>query len=221
MHSDHLPDDIPCLALSQESGTLVSSAGFNCDVWRVSRLVSRNGEAEHVDIVIKRHREACAPVKARAYLREYRILKRRLDDIVPDAVFVVTRVGEQPGLAVLAQACEPWFDLANASNEAEAVPLLARLERARHQLALFVQQAREWERSSRLIDLYGSDNLVLDKRHQVRYLDSFNVFFYTDVLHSVADSDPWFEQRIEFSQRRLDYLEALLEAATNWRESHP
>ncbi|MCB1741469.1 MAG: hypothetical protein KDK91_13940 [Gammaproteobacteria bacterium] len=212
LYDEPLPADIAGLASSAGPATLISSSGFNCDVWRVKRSMRRDGPRTELDLVVKRHREPCAPVKARAYLREYRLLKRRLGDIVPSAMFVVTRVGDAPGVAVVAEACEPWFDLSDTNNRAEAVRLLAGLERAREQLRTFVRNAREWERGSRLIDLYGNDNLVLDRNRHVRYLDSFNVFFYTDVLHALGESDPWFEQRIEMSRRRLDYLEHLLDS---------
>ena len=62
----------------------------------------------------------------------------------------------------------------------------------------------------RVLDLYGRENLVLDRDRNVRYLDSFGVFFYADLQHAVAGIDDEYQERIDISLRRLDYLQSLL-----------
>jgi hypothetical protein len=112
---------------------------------------------------------------------------------------------------VLARTFTPWFNIANPSNEEEALPLLGKLNKARAQLERFVSAAREWrEQESKIIDLFGIDNLVLDKNHQIRYLDSFGVFFHEDVLHLIDGVDRDLIEKIDLSLHRLDYLEYLL-----------
>ena len=88
--------------------------------------------------------------------------------------------------------------------------MLAHSPKARAQLATFVRAAREWAGQGRVIDLYGRENLVLDRDRNVRYLDSFGVFFYADMMHAIAGIDEEYQQRIDISLRRLDYVESLL-----------
>ncbi|MDX1528210.1 MAG: hypothetical protein R3337_06250, partial [Gammaproteobacteria bacterium] len=79
------------------------------------------------------------------------------------------------------------------------------------QLADFTRHARRWmEEESKMIDLGGTENLVLDKDYGVRYLDSFHVFFYLDMLHLIDEVDDSLTFRIEMCIRRLEYLERLV-----------
>jgi hypothetical protein len=207
--SDGIPDRVACLNTGALPATLISVRGFNCEVWQSAGVIVRDAERVRVNFVVKRHRFACPLAKVRAYQREYRRLRAALADMVPAAVFVATRVDGDPNVVVLAEARAPWFDLAQQGAEDEARPLLARMPRAREQLARFVAAARQWQREGLVVDLYGSENLVLDRDRQVRYLDSFGVFFYEDTLHAVDGADDEFAERIAVSRRRLDYVASL------------
>ncbi|MCW8920759.1 MAG: hypothetical protein OQK68_04705, partial [Sedimenticola sp.] len=66
----------------------------------------------------------------------------------------------------------------------------------------------------KVIDLYGLDNLVLDKNKDVRYLDSFEVFFHEDMLYIIDDPCDDLREKINVSLRRLEYLEDMLAKAT-------
>ena len=134
----------------------------------------------------------------------------RSPEMVPPAMFVATRINGEENMIVLAEAHTPWFDLARPGNDGEARPLLIHSPKARAQLARFVRVAREWAGQGRVIDLYGRENLVLDRDRNVRYLDSFGVFFYADLQHAVAGIDDEYQERIDISLRRLDYLQSLL-----------
>ena len=208
--SDQLPDDLACLNTQAMLATLVSTIGFNCEVWRCAGVLITNRERVAMDFVVKQHRFACDRYKLRVYQRDYRRLREALREIVPPALFVATRINGEENVVVLAEAHTPWFDLARPGNDDEARPLLAHSPKACAQLATFVRVAREWADQGRVIDLYGRENLVLDRDRNVRYLDSFGVFFYADMMHAVAGIDEEYQQRIDISLRRLDYVESLL-----------
>ena len=209
--SDRIPDRVACLNTDALPAALVSTRGFNCEVWQSAGVIVRDdGRREPVNFVVKRHRFACPLPKVRAFQREYRRLRGALEEMVPAAVFVATLVDDQPNVVVLAEARAPWFDLARPGNDDEARPLLARMPRARRQLRRFVDAARRWSDDGLVIDLFGSENLVLDRNRQVSYLDSFGVFFYEDTLHAVDGADDEFAERIAVSRRRLDYVASLL-----------
>jgi len=208
--SDRIPEQVACLRTDAMPATLISTRGFNCEVWESAGVIVRAGQRRAVNFVVKRHRERCDLRKVRVYQRDYRRLREALGSIVPAALFVATRIDGEPSVVVLAEACAPWFDLARPGNEDEARPLLARMRRARGQLARFTRAARAWAAQGRIIDLYGRENLVLDRRLSVRYLDSFGVFFYEDMLHAVPDEDGMLAARIDLSRRRLAYLESLV-----------
>ena len=62
-----------------------------------------------------------------------------------------------------------------------------------------------------MIDLYGLDNLVMDNQRQVRFIDSFYVFFFEDMLHLLGgERDYELEEKIGLSLRRLAYLDDIL-----------
>ena len=122
----------------------------------------------------------------------------------------------QPNLFVLARAVNIWFNIANPQNREEAIGLLRKYPIARDQLTAFVRQARAWRQGAnpRVIDLYGLDNLIMDNRRQIRYVDSFYVFFFEDLLHILGgERDYDLEEKIAVSLRRLAYLEEILYAA--------
>lgn len=209
--TDRVPAKIACLETESMPFTLVSTAGFHCDVWRSIGVIVRGGERSPVDFVLKRYKRPCTLAEIRVLGKEYRIIKQALEEMVPTARFVATHVDSRPGVIVLAETCTPWFDLSNPGNEDELLPLLSRKARARAQLAEFVRNARRWmEDDSRIIDLGGTENLVLDKNYGVRYLDSFHVFFYLDMLHVIDEVDDALMFRIEICIKRLEYLERLV-----------
>jgi hypothetical protein len=207
---DRIDVDVACLNVDALNATLISDVGFNCKVYRSVGTLRRRSASTNLDLVVKCHRFPCSPAKVRAYRRDHTRLHQALGDIVPKALFVATRIDGADSCVVLAQGREPWFDLANPAHEEEVRPLFKRLRRARAQLARFVEAARAWEREGRLVDLYGRDNLVLDRNREVTYLDSFGVFFHTDLVHAIGGVDEETEARMRLSRRRLDYVASLL-----------
>lgn len=202
-------DDVTCLDTRRQSLELKSTIGHHCDVWQMSMQPGRRRKP--YDVVIKKYRTTCSLRQTRVLDKDYRRLKASLEDIVPVTVFVPVRT--EPGLSVIAisHAVVPWFNLANPFNESDAVPLLRKLPKARNQLMRFCHAARKWayEKHGKIIDLYGLDNLVLNTDREVRYLDSFHVFFYTDMFQ-VFDQDEQLKHRMEVSVSRFEYLESLL-----------
>ncbi len=209
---DRIHGTIACLDTANLPATLISTVGSHCEVWQQAGRIRRGGGHEPLDLVIKKFRTPCSYREARVYAREYRILREALGEIIPATRFVHTKVDGEPSVVVIARTHTPWFNLANPANEEEAVPLLRRLGRARDQLHRFTAAARGWhgERDPRVIDLFGADNLVLDRGYQLRYLDSFGVFFHESLLHLLAEVDEELKYKIDLSLRRLDYLEYLL-----------
>jgi len=171
------------------------------------------------DLVIKKYRGPCRAREVEVLERDYRILKMSLEDIVPNTIFVPTRTAEGIGAVAVSHAVVPWFNLANPINEADAIPLFRKLPKARNQLMRFCHAARKWahEVDGKIIDLYGLDNLVLDTNREVRYLDSFHVFFYADVGNYIDEDDHLLMQKIGISINRFEYLEHLL--AEVWDKS--
>lgn len=211
LETDRVPAKIACLDTENTPFTLVSTAGFHCDVWRSIGVIVRGGERAPMDFVLKRYKRPCTLAEAGVLGKEYRTIRGALADIVPAARFVATQVDARPSVIVLAENCTPWFDLSNPGNEDEALPLLSRRAKARAQLADFTRHARRWmDKESKIIDLGGTENLVLDKQYDVRYLDSFHVFFYLDMLHVIEEIDDALMFRIETCIRRLEYLERLV-----------
>ncbi len=207
--------EIACLDRDRIHATLVSTNGFHCAVWRSGGYLYRPGKHVVLDFVIKKHLEPCGLDEVRRLHRGYRTLRDRLGYIVPTALFVATRVDGRDNVVVLAEAVTPWFNIANPVYAEETIPLLRGLPKARAQLEVFLEAARDWQRGEqRVIDLYGLDNLVLDSNRDVRYLDSFEVFFYEDVLHLIDDPDPDLCEKIDISLRRREYLEYVLAEAT-------
>jgi hypothetical protein len=211
--NDSIDDRIDCLRTDRIPATLISTSGYHCEVWRAAGTIIREDERRHLDVVIKVHRTGCTWPETRVIRREYTRLSRELGHLVPETVYIATRVNEVYSVVALADAVNRWFDVANPSNEDEAVPLFQRLRRARDDLAMFIERAEAWEREDRVIDLYGRENLVLDSNRHLRYIDSFGVFFYADLLNAIDEPDPALQQRIDLSRRRLDYLRHLLEAS--------
>ncbi len=209
---NRIPNQIGCIDTNSLRTALMSTAGFHCDVWQANRVIMQNGRRRTLSYVIKCHKRPCSVPEVAMYQRDYNELRKRLGRIVPEAVFIRTEIDSVNNVVAIAKAITPWFNIANPIFEEETVPLLRRLTRARMQLRRFVIAAREWftARDIRVIDLWGVDNLVLDNRQNIRYVDSFGVFFYPDVFHAIEDAGDLLAERIEVSLKRLDYLEHVL-----------
>lgn len=211
--SDRISADVACLRAADIPFTLVSTAGFHCDVWRSMGVIVRDDERLVLDFVLKISKRPYRLAEVRVLGEEHRVIRCALEDIVPQARFVATSVNSKPGAIVLVENCTPWFDISNPGNEEEALPLLGRQRKAAGQLQRFTASARRWlEKESRIIDLCGVENLVLDRNYEVRYLDSFHVFFHLDLLHVIDEVDDALKFRIETSVQRLEYLESLVQA---------
>jgi hypothetical protein len=213
--SDRIPVEIACIDTIGTPATLISTTGFHCDVWRVTRRRPKNEAGEEIDLVIKRHLEPCSLREIQTMHREYQMLCGALGDMVPQAWFVPTRVGGELNCVVIAEAINPWFNLANPANEEEGIELLRRHVKAQDQLRRFLAAARTWDElgEGRVIDIWGIDNLVLDVDRRVRYIDSFRVFFHADLLHVLDQVDEALEERIRVSRQRRAFLQHILSTA--------
>lgn len=205
-----LTPNIACIDPAQYICTLVSTYGYHSDVWELTPVRLKPDRRRRPKLV-KRHLRACSFREIRVLRRDYQKLKRRFGTMVPNAVFVSTRVNGRDNVIVIANKISVWFNIANPINEQESIPFFQRNNRAREDLRKFVTAAREWQSDGRIIDLWGLDNLVLDQRYKLRYLDSFWVFLYNDLQHMVGDIDGSLNERIEISLRRLEYLEYVLQ----------
>ncbi|MDX1512204.1 MAG: hypothetical protein R3174_00535 [Gammaproteobacteria bacterium] len=218
--SDRIASDIACLRSADMPFTLVSTAGFHCEVWRSMGVIVREGGRTALDFVLKVCKRAYRLPELKVLVEEHRTIHAELEEMVPQAQFIATEVNRKPGVIVMVENCTPWFDLSNPGNEDEALPLLRRQPRARAQLGRFTACVRRWlDEESRIIDLCGTENLVLDRNYQVRYLDSFHVFFYLDTLHVIDEVDDALQFRVETSINRLEYLERLVEALDRGRHA--
>ena len=219
--ADQISVNIACLDLRRLRPTLVSTIGSHCEVWRSNqRHETETGdedEAIYTEFVIKRPFSDHSVSEANLLARHYRLLKETLDEIIPDALFVVSTINGRPSIFVLAKAINIWFNMANQQNEEEAVKLLCTYPKARIQLARFVKAAQAWRNSDnpRMIDLFGIDNLIMDTNREIRFLDSFFVFFFADTFHVIdgGEDDTELKDKVELSEKRLQYLEHLLVAA--------
>lgn len=206
-------DDVACLNVKRRSCELKSTIGHHCDVWQMS--VHRGRGLKPYDVVVKKYRGRCSFRQAQVLDRDYRRLKASLEDIVPDTIFVPVKAEVGSTVIAVSHAVVSWFNLANPINESDAVPLLRKLPKARNQLMRFCHAARKWahEKHGKIIDLYGIDNLVLNTNREICYLDSFHVFFYTDMRHFLDEHDDQLSRRMEISVSRFEYLEHMLSEA--------
>jgi hypothetical protein len=207
--------DIGCLDTQGIPLTLISTTGFHCRVWQSTAIIINGDEKIAIDYVIKKYLGPCSLPEIALLYRDYQEIKSRLGDIIPVARFVATRVDGVESVIAIAETIYPWFNIANSANEEEAIPLLKQLPKAQAQLARFIAAARDWQALPypRIIDLYGLDNLVLDRDHDIKYMDSFSVFFLEDMLTLVDQPDEGLRERIDISLKRREYLEYLLAEA--------
>ena len=210
--ASRLPVEIACFDTVNMPATLISTTGYHCDVWRIIRRRAAGRQSAGIDFVVKRHLQPCTLREFEIMQREYQLLSVALGNIVPKAWFVATRVSGELNCVVIAEPVNPWFNLANPAYEEEGIELLRRHRRAQDQLRRFLAAARTWDElgEGRVIDLWGLDNLVLDVNRQVRYIDSFRVFFHTDMLHILDEADPELEERICMSRQRRAFLQHIL-----------
>lgn len=206
--------DVACVSPNYSYAALVSTTGNHCQVWRsmLKRPLERGDDA-YIEFVIKFPVDSYTFADARILNKQYRMLRDALGDIVPEALFVISCIDGKPNLLVLARAVNIWFNIANPRNSEEAVGLLRDYPMARAQLATFIAQAYRWREGDnpRVIDLFGLDNLVMDNQRQIRYIDSFYVFFFEDLLHMLGgEHDYELEEKIQVSLSRLKYLEDIL-----------
>jgi hypothetical protein len=213
--------DVACLSPAWNRAALISTTGNHCQVWRSAHkhppagAVSEQDDS-YIEFVIKYPLDRYDFRDARILVRQYRMLRDALGEMVPEALFVQTCINGRPNLLVLARAVNIWFNIANPMNREEAIGLLREYPIARAQLEAFVSEARRWREGSnpRVIDLYGLDNLVMDNQRQIRFIDSFYVFFFEDMLHILGgEPDYELEDRIAISLRRLGYLAEILALA--------
>ncbi len=206
--------DVACIHPKCRRATLISETGNHCKVWRGTRKhKDAAGGDVYTEFVIKYPLEHYNEADARILVRQYRLLRDALGEIVPEALFVVSHIGGAPNLFVLARAVNVWFNIANPRNREETIGLLREYPIAHAQLERFVAQARRWRQgpNPRVIDLYGLDNLVMDNRRQIRFVDSYYVFFFEDMLHLLGgEHDYELEEKIALSLERLAYLEQIL-----------
>jgi hypothetical protein len=216
--TDQIVVDIACLDHDRFRATLISTIGSHCEVWRSSKrleeIVDHEIETSYTEFVIKWPLSEYSEKETKLLARHYRQLKETLDEIIPNALFVVTRINGRPSLFVLATAINVWFNIANQQNEEEAIQLLCANPKARIQLSRFVNAAQAWRKSDnpRVIDLFGLDNLIMDTNREIFFLDSFFVFFFEDTFHLIEDDedDSELADKVNLSIRRLNYLEDLL-----------
>ncbi len=205
--------DIACLNTADIPAILISTTGFHCKVWQCTAIVVQGEEKISLDYVIKKYHGPCPWREIALLYRDYREIQVALGDIVPTAVFVATRIDGVDSVLAIAATVYPWFNLANPTNEEDAIPLLGKMPKAQDQLELFLQAASRWYAlpNPKVIDLYGIDNLVLDRDRQIKYIDSFSVFFYEDMLDLCDEANGELEEKIRISLQRKDYLEYLLQ----------
>jgi hypothetical protein len=207
--------DIACISPQHRQAALVSTTGNHCRVWR-STLKKENRSDDYIEYVIKYPVDDYSFADARILAKQYRMLREALGDIVPEALFVWSEIDGRPNLFVLARAVNLWFNIANPRNREEAIGLLRECPIAYAQLQTFVEQAHRWRSGDnpRVIDLFGLDNLVMDNQRRIRFVDSYYVFFFEDLLHLLGgERDYELEQKVTLSLKRLAYLEQILHAA--------
>ena len=206
--------DVACLNPKCRRAALVATTGNHCQVWRGTRKHESPVQGEsYTEFVIKYPMDSYSDADARILANQYRALRETLGDMVPEALFVRTCINDEPNLIIIARAVNVWFNIANPQNREEAVGLLREYPMARAQLAQFVRQAAKWREgpNPRVIDLYGLDNLIMDNQRQIRFVDSFYVFFFEDMLHLLGgEPDYELQDKITVSRQRLNYLEEIL-----------
>jgi hypothetical protein len=210
--------NIACLDHKRFRATLVSTIGSHCEVWRSSKRHEEqlDGEIEtgYTEFVIKWPYSEYSERETKLLAKHYRQLKETLDEIIPNALFVVTKINGRPSVFVLAKAINIWFNIANQQNEEEAIKLLCANPKALIQLSRFVNAAQAWRNSDnpRVIDLFGIDNLIMDTNREIHFLDSFFVFFFEDTFYLIDESEDNSElaDKVDISIKRINYLERLL-----------
>lgn len=210
--SNRISSDIGCLNTEDMPAALISTKGFHCKVWQSAMIIAQHQGKITLDFVVKKYRNPCFFEEIAVFNKDYHRLKAALGEMIPATLFVATLVDGVESVIALAETVYPWFNIANPAIEEDAVPLLQKLAKARNQLACFVSAADQWyAEEGKVIDLYGLDNLVLDKNREIKFVDSFSVFFHEDLLHILDETDDMLKERIEISLQRKNYLKYLLD----------
>lgn len=203
--------DIACLNTTESPATLISTTGSHCEVWEYARIHVIGEKKDFTNYVIKTPTVAYSVPEIDILNRDYKRLRAALGSIIPETTFIKTLVNKELNVLVLSDVVRIWFNIANPINEEEAIHLLKRMPRLRLQLQKFVHYAQHWlKEEGKIIDLYGLDNLVVDVDYNLKFIDSFDVFFHTDLLYLFDTVDEELEEKITLSEKRLEYLEYLL-----------
>jgi hypothetical protein len=210
--------DVACLHPDSRRAALVSRTGNHCQVWRSARKNTEDPDDDsYTEFVVKYPCDRYGHEDAKLLRRQYQMLREALGEMMPEALFVETCINGEPNLIVLARAINVWFNIANPLNREEAIGLLREHPIARRQLARFLAVAANWREgpNPRVIDLYGLDNLIMDNQRRIRFVDSFYVFFFEDMLHLLGgERDYDLEEKIAVSLRRIAYLQEILARST-------
>jgi hypothetical protein len=209
--ADGIDGDIGCLDTEKLPATLISTKGFHCHVWQTALVRHARSRRARISVVVKKAHGTATLHEVKALQREYLRMKAALGAMIPDTRYVHTAVDGQPGVIAIAEVVQPWFDIANPGNEEESLNLLSLSPDAAAQFRHFVRVATAWAKADLMIDVTGDSNLVLDRKRCVRFVDSFRVFFYADMLYTTDAADSDLEQRIDLCRRRLAYLQRLAE----------
>ena len=91
--------DIACISPKHRHAALVSTAGNHCKVWR-STLKRHADDVDdgYVEYVIKYPVDRYGLADARILVKQYRLLRDALGEIVPEALFVMSCIEGVPNL---------------------------------------------------------------------------------------------------------------------------
>lgn len=202
--------NISCVNFNDFPAMLISTQGTYCNVWRRTSHINGGYSSIIRDVVIKQHIGECRRREIETLNRHYHTLRQSLGSIVPATIFIQTMIDGSSSVLAISEAVNVWFNVANPLNQEELYHLMQQHPQIRDQLEVFTEFATDSrEFDGRIIDLFGMDNLVLDHNFNVRYLDSFFVFFYEDMLDMI-DKDDILNDQIVLSLKRLEYIEHLL-----------
>ena len=203
---------VACLKTASMKAALISTTGSHCRVWRSAYRdeQGQSSDGKYTEFVIKYPNKQYDPGDARILAMQHRMLRKTLREMVPASLVVRSCIEGRANLFVVAEAVDIWFNIANPTNRDEAVGLLRNHPIALDQLNRFIAQARRWRGGPdpRVIDLYGLDNLVMTRDREIRYVDSYFVFFFEDMLHLLGgEPDLDLASKIDISLQRLAYIE--------------
>lgn len=126
--------------------------------------------------------------------QEYKLIKSRLKNIVPNQWFVWI------WWTIFAFCAPIWIkiDVLSDKNRPYLIALLQQESKLLKQLKFFIKVFEEFLQEWLTLDLYGNENLVISDDNKLYYLDSFLVF------HQSQNVQEW-------SLRNLDFLKWLVQ----------